>query len=114
MDQLPVPAVSREEFLRRLKEEGEYRATLSTCVTCLHTAKRWPTWQEEPRLALQREIEWERPSQFHNDRRGHRLRDELLAIEALIVRHGEEFQALVDQFARRQDWIERKTRKNPG
>jgi hypothetical protein len=73
-----------------------------TCMTCLNTARRWGTWEEDPRMALHREIEWEGYGRrgMRNDR-GQRLKDELLAVAALIAAHREEFE-------QRREWLKRK------
>lgn len=113
-DSRKVQSLTREQFLKRLKEYGEQRTGLVTCMTCMHTAKRWPTWQDDPRLALSREVEWEAPhwglDRKIHDRRGNRLRDELLAIEALIAAHPEEFRDLLASIDARRQWLERKSK----
>ncbi len=97
-----VQSISRDDFFRRLKDYGVQRTGLLTCMTCMATAQRWPTWDKDPRRALEREINWE-AGRF-KQRKGHRLRDELLAIVQLIEAHTEEFQTLLE----RQQWIDRK------
>lgn len=109
-----VKTLTREEFAARLKDYGQQRAGLVTCMTCMYAAQRWPTWQQDSRLAIQREIEWEavhwsvdRVVQ-HGKNRGHRMLDELLAIEALIESHAEEFRKLLTDAEARRQWLERK------
>lgn len=111
-----VKTLTREQFAARLKDYGQQRAGLVTCMTCMQAAERWPTWQDDARLALQREIEWEavhwqarlrRVVQYNKDR-GHRVLDELLAIELLIAAHSEEFQQLLASVDARRQWVERK------
>lgn len=114
-DATKIRTLTRAQFFSRLKEYGQQRTALFTCMTCMTTASRWGTWQDDPRLAIAREIEWEsaRWNQFARDvtdRRGHRLRDELVAIEALIAAHPHEFQQLLA----RQDWLARKALKGGG
>jgi len=96
-----VKTLSREEFSARLKEMGEQRAALFTCMTCSQTARRHSTWDEDPRRALQREIEWESGWRRKN---GRRLLDELLAIQKLIELYPLEFQRLVQ----REQWRSKK------
>lgn len=113
-DATKVKSLTRADFFRRLKDYGEQRCGLVTCMTCMHTARRWPTWQEDPRQAISREAEWEGAhwSQFYGGReqRGHRLRDELQAIEALIAAHADEFRDLLAGIDARAQWIERKSK----
>ncbi len=54
-----VKSITREEFFQRLKDMGQQRAALFTCMTCSETARRWRTWDDDPRQALEREINWE-------------------------------------------------------
>jgi hypothetical protein len=81
-----------------------------TCMTCADTASRWATWDNEPRQALQREIEWEGHGRYRwgRNERGTRLRDELLAIAALIEAHREEFDAHIAATEERRAWLEKK------
>lgn len=113
-----VKALTREQFVARLKDYGQQRAAMVTCMTCMQAAQRWPGWQEDARLALQREIEWEsvhwhaalqKVVQYSKDR-GHRVLDELLAIESLIAAHREEFQQLIAGADARRQWLERKAK----
>lgn len=112
-----VRTLTREAFFARLKEYGQQRTLLVTCMTCADTARRWPTWQDEPRLALEREIAWERPSYMMyrgaahmHDKNGARLRDELQAIEALIAAHRDEYLSLLASIDARRQWLERKAK----
>lgn len=80
-----------------------------TCMTCSDTASRWGTWDDDPRLALHREIEWERGGHYRaRDDRGHRLKDELVAVAALIEAHRDEFMNLIAVTGQRREWIEKK------
>ena len=109
-----VKTLSRGEYFARLKDLGQQRTALLTCMTCSHTATQWPTWEEDARLALQREITWEavhyssgRVVQWSQER-GRRTLDELLAIETLIAAHPEEFQQLVANIDSRRQLLEKK------
>jgi hypothetical protein len=82
-----------------------------TCMTCSSTAERWGTWDEDPRTALQREIEWERGGRWSRDYRGERLKDELICVALLIESHREEFAAAVTMREQRRDWLEKKAAK---
>lgn len=59
-DASKVRTLTREEYFQRLKDLGRQRCALLTCMTCADTAGRWGTWADDPRLALEREITWER------------------------------------------------------
>lgn len=105
-----VTTLSREEYFRRVKDLGQQRAAMMTCMTCSQTAGRWGTWEDDPRLAMSREIEWERGSMYYRARtdRGQLLRDELLAVAALIEAHRDEFEASVSEIEGRREWLEKK------
>ena len=118
-DAARVPTITRDEWLKRLKEMGARRTTILTCMTCSDTAKRWGTWEDDPRKAVGREVQWE--SAWREDR-GDRLRVELLAIAALIDTHRDEFDATIANIEQRREWNEKKaanlaaktqTRHNP-
>jgi len=113
-----VKTLTRDQFEARLKEYGQQRTGLVTCMTCMTTAHRWPTWEEDPRLALQREIEWEsvhwnayhkQVVEYAKDRE-RRLLDELLAVEALIAAHPEEFAKFIQDRDTKRQWLERKAK----
>lgn len=98
LDASKVPTLSREEFLERMKDMGAQRAALFTCMTCTSTAKRWGSWEDDPRKAMEREINWE--TWTRRTDRGDRLRDELISIGELIERHRAEF----DEIMARREW----------
>lgn len=101
-----VKTLAREEFFARLKDFGQQRTAMVTCMTCSDTAKRWGTWADDPRKALEREIQWE--TAWRRDDRGMRLRDELLAVAALIEAHSEEFHGHMAATDQRRQWLEKK------
>lgn len=105
-DALKVKTLSRAEFVARLKDMGQQRTALLTCMTCSDTARRHGTWDDDPREALQREIAWE--CGWRRSDRGLQLRDELLAVAALIDAHRSEFDELVGAANKRRDWLEKK------
>lgn len=109
MNALKVPTLTREQFLQRLKDMGQQRTAMLTCMTCSDTARRWGTWDDDPRKALEREIHWE--TSWRRDERGTRLRDELLAIAALIEAHPAEFAAHLSATEQRREWLEKKAAK---
>ena len=96
-----VKTLSRDEFKLRLKEMGQQRTAILTCMTCSHTMRRYTSWEEDPRLAIEREIAWEGASwnaysESIRNTRGTLLRDELEAIALLIESHKPEFKELVE------------------
>ncbi len=108
-DASKVKALTREEFFQREKDLGKQRAAMITCMTCADTAKRWNTWDTDPCQAMAREIAWERGEWYRaRTDRGERLKDELIAIAALIQAHPEEFAAAVTTREQRREWLEKK------
>lgn len=101
-----VKTLSRDEFFARLKDFGQQRTAMVTCMTCSNTATRWGTWADDPRRALDREIQWETAGR--RNERGVLLRDELLAVAALIEAHREEFDEHVNATDQRRQWLEKK------
>jgi phosphoglycerate-specific signal transduction histidine kinase len=91
-----------------VKELGKQRAAMITCMTCASTAERWGTWEDDPRRAVGREIEWE-AGYYGRRGNGTKLRDELLAIAALIASHPDEFAAKIDEIGRRREWLAQKS-----
>lgn len=105
-DASKVTAITRGAFDQRVKDMGKQRAAMLTCMTCSNTAERWGSWSDDPRKALGREIEWEAGWSRRNN--GSRLLDELLAVEALIAAHRDEFDAKIEEIRRRRDWVAQK------
>ena len=105
-----VKTLTRAEFFARRKELGSQRMAMLTCMTCSDTAGRWGTWEDDPRRALEREIIWEWGGGYRaRQDRGERLKDELLAIAALIKAHRDEFDAAVTGIEQRREWLEKKS-----
>lgn len=107
-DASKVKTLTRPEYVARFKELGRQRCAMLTCMTCADTASRWGTWDDDPRTALEREIAWEGAGRRWHEDRGQRLKDELLAIAALIEAHREEFDANVAETEQRRDWLQKK------
>lgn len=87
-----VRTVTRDTHARRLKELGQQRTAMLTCMTCYQTSERWGSWDQDPREAIQREIDWEGTSKWDRGR-GHALHDELRALAALVKLCPTEFDA---------------------
>lgn len=107
-DASKVKTLTREEFFQRLKGLGRQRTAMLTCMTCSDTAARWGTWDDDPRKAVEREINWE--CRYRNER-GTQLRDELTAIAALVEAHKEEFAAILGETTRRREWLKQKAER---
>jgi len=109
-DATKVPTITRAAYFARKKDLGQQRCAMLTCMTCADTASRWATWDDEPRQAMQREIEWEGHGDYRwgRNKRGTRLRDELLAMAALIEAHRDEFAAHINGTEQRRAWLEKK------
>lgn len=108
-DASKVKTLTRAEFSTRLKDMGQQRTAMLTCMTCSDTARRWGTWEDDPRRALEREIVWEYGGGYRpRSDRGERLRDELLALAALVEAHRDEFDAAMTATEQRRDWLEKK------
>lgn len=105
-DASKVKTLTREEYLTRLKDLGQQRSAMLTCMTCGDTARRWGTWEDDPRKALEREIQWE--CGYYRHDRGVRLRDELNAVAEIIQAHREEFDAHIALAEQRREWNEKK------
>lgn len=108
LDALTAKTITREQYLQRLRDYGKQRTAMLTCMTCSQTVERWETWEQDPRKAIGREVEWETALYVRAKDRGELLRDELLAIAALIDAHQEEFRQLVTSAHARRDWLARK------
>ena len=104
-DASKVKTISREEFVARLEEFGIQRTALFTCMNCSYAAKRWGSWEDDPRQALAREIDWENP---RTRGRGTQLLDELKAIFGFIKAHPDEFKTLVEKIR----WVNKKVTRN--
>ena len=118
-DASKVKTLTRPEYLQRLQDMGRQRTSLFTCMTCADTAGRWGTWDDDPRRALEREITWETGGYLRaREDHGYRLKDELVAIAALIEAHRAEFEDLISAHVQRREWLEKKValgnRRPPG
>lgn len=106
-DGTKVKTITRAEFAQRLKDYGKQRTAMMTCMTCSDTARNYGAWDDDPRKAVQREIEWECRWRSTN-KHGVRLRDELLAAAELIEQHRADFDAKVQAISQRREWNEKK------
>jgi hypothetical protein len=109
-DASKVKAMTRQEFFQREKDLGKQRCAMVTCMTCSDTTKRYGAWEDDPRTAIGREVTWERGEYWGRGRsdRGTLLREELLAIEALIEAHRDEFETTIQTNRQRSEWLEKK------
>lgn len=84
LDPTGRPVISRDQLVDKLKREGQRRAALTTCMTCLDTAARHTTWEQDPASAMRREI-----PMYGRDL--DQVRAELRAVAALVEAHRDEF-----------------------
>lgn len=109
LDASKVKTLTRPEFIQRAKDMGRQRTALFTCMTCSTAAQRWGTWEDDPRMAMQREIEWEGIRGYSRYAgRGERTKDELLALAALVEAHRDEFDAHMTATDQRREWLKKK------
>jgi hypothetical protein len=106
-DASKVSVITRDAYIARLKDLGQQRTAMVTCMTCSSTVRRWDTWETDPRKALGREIEWECGWGVRT-KHGEQLKDELLAIADLIESHRSEFDALLAKIKGRREWNAKK------
>jgi hypothetical protein len=87
------PSVSRDEASAKWRKMGAQRASLWFCMTCVHTAERWPDWDTDPVGCLGRYVAAgrRRPRGTESDD----FRRELLAIAKLIELHRDDFDSLI-------------------
>ncbi len=81
--------ISRDAAVRKVKDQGQQRAAMSTCMTCWSTADRYADWATSPGDVMAREVplgyRWRRSQ-------GEPLIDrELRAVAALVAAHRDEF-----------------------
>lgn len=108
-DASQVKTLTRDEAKARYKELGRQRTAMLTCMTCIETANRWGTWEDDPRQALQREITWEHGGFYRaREDRGQRLKNELQVIATMIDERRDEFLAAVSEIEQRRAWNEKK------
>ena len=98
-----VATLSRDAHSLRIRDLGQQRAAMLTCMTCADTSKRWKPWQESPLQAIERETAWEQRRGW-GEPRGWRLHDELIAAATLIDAHREEFDAMVLKISGHREW----------
>lgn len=95
--------ITRDEALLKFRREGQKRAALTTCMTCLETARRWKSWDEDPVQGMTREVH-RYPSQDL-------VRNELWALGELVRRHRDEFDLLLGELGKVDRLEERRQRK---
>ena len=106
-----VATLSREAHSLRIRDLGQQRAAMITCMTCADTSKRWKPWEESPLQAIERETSWEQRRGW-GEPRGYRLYTELLAIVELIEAHREEFDGIVAKISGQREWPQTALPKN--
>ena len=38
--------ITRDAFIAKVRKQGQQRSAMSTCMTCWHTARNHPSWEE--------------------------------------------------------------------
>lgn len=104
-----VKTITREQYAARYKELGMQRCAMTTCMTCADTSKRWETWEQDPRQAVGREVEWE-CNKWRRER-SCQLKDELESLADLAANHASEFAELIRKRRERRDWNAKKEAK---
>jgi hypothetical protein len=99
---------TRAEAVAKFKELGEQRMAMVTCMTCMHTANRWPTWETSPVAVMDRECSregWHFRQYPGPEQQAEKnlLERELRALAALAEVHSEEFQEMVEGLAETGD-----------
>lgn len=85
------PVITREALQKKWKDQGQQRAALTTCMTCLSTAQRWRGWDQRPSEVMKRWMQTSSSSRAWGDASYDEMDLELIAIAALIAEHREEF-----------------------
>lgn len=88
--------LSREEFMRRWRVQGQRRTAMTTCMSCIETARRWKVWDEDPVSAVGRETYGSYGGRHADDKYAAQFRDELIALAELVERHRDEFAAILE------------------
>lgn len=97
---------TRDEAVSKFKELGEQRMAMLTCMTCLRTANRWPTWDIDPVAVMHRHCS--RGWYPEDDLELGLLKRELRALAALAATHSEEFKTMVQGLAETADLAARR------
>lgn len=79
--------ITRDELRARFKRDGRTRTVMTVCVTCLQTANRWKTFDEDPVDAMRREV--------YGRLAEEQLSSELRALGALATAYREDFDAYI-------------------
>jgi hypothetical protein len=93
------PTSSVEDFIAKVKREGQQRASYSTCMTCWNAAKRHFGDRFYSMHPIERELQWSKSRSARSGAKGPTIIDELTAIGELVERHRDEFNAILVQQA---------------
>lgn len=99
--------ITRAAMIAKVKREGHTRAAYTSCMTCWQTADRHPLWADNPCAAVERVYHVYGP---HPE-----LRNELVALAALVEQHRAEYDVLVAGLAAapRLDDVRRARQQQP-
>jgi hypothetical protein len=93
---------TRDQLRDAARNLGAQRLSMQCCMTCLNTAQRWPSWDQDPVEALGREIHGRTTDLF---------RLELWAIAALVDENRERFDAFLAVLAETPTLAEQRQRR---
>lgn len=97
-------SITYDVFTRKVRIQGQQRASMSTCMTCWNTATRYQTWAVDPVDAIRREVYGMRGD-------SDTFRRELWAIAALIDAHRDEFDNYLTGLSQTTDLATRRRAK---
>jgi hypothetical protein len=95
LDAAKHPTWSRAAAVATCKEMGKQRFSLFVCMTCMSTAERHSTWEEDPASCMGRYTEGRSLRWRSDDEGAIRFANELRAIALLIEAHRDEFDEAV-------------------
>jgi hypothetical protein len=101
------PTWTRDELFVQARKLGKTRTYMVTCVTCLDTAQRHPTFEEDPSAFLGRLTQ---PRYRRKSGRDDLFARELRAIAALVAAHRDEFEEAVTGLASTTDLTARRSK----
>lgn len=77
--------ITRAAFVAKVKDQGQQRSAMTTCMTCWNTARRWKDWAGSPSQVIARDV-----NQWGDEKRAG-IDAELLALAAMVEAHPDEF-----------------------
>jgi hypothetical protein len=108
--------LSRDDLLAKVRVQGQMRAAMSTCMTCLEAARNNPGWERNPVAVVARECDRLRWSRFDEVIRpkARQFTAELRALAVLAAAHAGEFAELLAGLAEATDLADARQRRSAG